>query len=107
MDNRTADLELIIEGDPAIATTVLESFNVRVTRPEPTRFIAEASAIIGVASGLVQLVKALVDLAAKLRKDPQGPHVVARNLAGEQLVLNEADDEQIASFVHSSADEAL
>jgi hypothetical protein len=103
-DSRTAELELVIKGDPDIATTALQSSDVTMTMPKPTRFIAEAGAIIGVAAGLVKLVNALIDLAERLRKEPQAPNVTARNVAGEQLLLNSADNEAIKSFVHASAD---
>ena len=103
-DNRTAELELVIKGDATIASQALEKFDVTMTMPKPTRFIAEAGAIIGVASALVKLVNALIDLAERLRKDPHAPKVTARNVAGEQLLLNSADNEAINSFIHSSAD---
>jgi len=103
-DNRTAELELVIDGDPAVATTVLESCDIPMSRPKPTRFIAEATVIIGVATALVKLTTALIDLADRLRKDPQAPKVVARNVTGEQLVLNMADNDAIILFVRTSAE---
>jgi hypothetical protein len=103
-DGRTAELELIIKGDASVASTALKSFDVTMTMAKQTRFIAEAGVVIGVASGLVKLVNALIDLAEKLRKEPQAPKVTARNVAGGQLLLNSADDEAINSFVRASAD---
>lgn len=103
-DRRTAELELVIKGDSSIASTALQSFDVTLSMVKPTRFIAEAGAVIGVAAGLVKLVNALIDLAEKLRKEPQAPKVTARNVAGQQLLLNSADNEAINLFVHASAD---
>lgn len=105
-DNHTVDLELMIEGDETLATQTLETFSVEVTRPKPTRFVAEATAIIGVSAAAVQLVTALVDLAKKLRNSPQAPRVIVGNLMGLQLDLSEADEETIALFVDSSSDES-
>jgi hypothetical protein len=105
VEDQTINLELIIDGDESVATEVLEARDVDVTRPKPTRFIVEAGAVIGLAAGLVKLVGALVDLANKLRKNPQAPEVVARNVDGNRLLLNQATDEEIAAFVHSSAEE--
>jgi hypothetical protein len=104
-DNRTAELELRIDGDAAFATTVLESCDVAITKPKPTRFIVEAGAIIGVTAGLVKLINALIDLADRLRKNPHAPTVVASDVGGKQLILNNASKEAITSFVHASADQ--
>ena len=103
-EDRTAELELAINGDAAIASEVLQGFDVTMTTTKPTRFIAEAGVVIGVASGLVKLISALIDLSAKLRKNPEAPRVTARNVAGDQLILNHADDQAIASFVRASAE---
>jgi len=106
MEDQTINLELLIEGDQSVATEVMEACNIEVMRPKPTRFLVEAGAVIGVAAGVVQLVTALVDLANKLRKHPQAPEVVARNIDGNRLVLNQAKDDEISAFVHSSAEES-
>jgi hypothetical protein len=105
VEDQTINLELLIEGDESVATEVMEASNIDVTRPKQTRFIVEAGAIIGLTAGLVKLVSALVDLANKLRKNPQAPKVVARNIDGNRLVLNQATDAEIGAFVHSSSEE--
>lgn len=85
--------------------SILESCDVAITKPKRTRFIVEAGATIGVAAGLVKLINALIDLADRLGKNPHAPTVVASNVGGKQLILNNADKEAITSFVHASADE--
>jgi hypothetical protein len=96
------ELEVIVQGDTSIATSLMKKHEVPISKPKPTRFVVEAGAIIGLATGVVKLVSALVELAHKLRQDPQAPKVRIRNLEGAQLLLNEADEEKITSFIAES-----
>jgi hypothetical protein len=105
INTRTAELELLINGDATLTKKTLESHDIAVTVPEPTRFLVEAGAVIGIAAGVVNLTKALIELSRELRRTVPAPQVVARSLSGKPLLINEADEDKISSFVEAASGE--
>jgi hypothetical protein len=95
----------LIDGDATPIRDALDALNLPTSVPARTRTLEEVSTVIGLAANLATLIPALIALSEKLRMSGRGPKIVARDVAGHRLVLNDADGTKIDAFVKASVDD--